>query len=353
LADIVSVAQNARSSARSFWSGLSQTQRAAIYTLGVLGVGLLALFVLWAKNPAYSVAYSGLSEQNAGAVVAKLKELNIPYKLETPGTILVPSEQVQDVRLQMAMAKLPDSGGVGYELFDQTNFGLTDFAQRVNYQRALEGELSRTIGKIEGVESARVHIVIPEQSLFSEAKKDTTASVVLQLRPGVKLAKAQMQGISRLVAGSVEGLKEGNLTVVDTRGNTLSVAADADGLDSDVFQTRADAQRALEASLESNIRSLLDKTLGPNKTAVQVRATLDWDKVEQANETYSPDGLQPQVRSQHKLLEDYPGGSRVAGGGIPGVGSNVPTYPQELATPTVTGTPAPSGPQPGSRPGVE
>ena len=336
MADVVSLARRASAGAGSFWSGLGQTQRVTVLVIGTIGIGLVALFLLWASNPAYSVAYSGLSEENGGAVIAKLKEMNVPYKLEAPGTILVPSENVQDVRLQLAMAKLPQGGGVGFELFDQANFGLTDFAQRVNYQRALEGELGRTIEKIEGVESARVHIVIPQQSLFTEAQKNTTASVVLKLRPGAKLSKSQLQGVSHLVAGSVEGLNAENLTVLDTRGNVLANSADPDGLDSTVFQTRAEAQKGLESQLEDNLRLLLDKTLGPDRTAVQVRAALDWDKVEQANETYSPDGLDPQVRSEHRLTEGYPAGGKGATGGVPGVGSNIPTYQQAQVKPAAT-----------------
>lgn len=324
--DAVQIANRAWAGSQQFWQGLGSGRRVAVIAVATFALALLALFVLWARTPDYVAVYSKLSDEQAGAIVAKLKEMKVPYQVRDGGIVLVPREQVHDARMQLATAGLPQGGGVGFELFDQTSFGLTDFAQKINYQRALEGELSRTINRLDAVEQARVHIVIPQPSLYTDSQKDATASVVLHLRPGRRLSRSQLRGIAQLVAGSVEGLKPENLTIVEGDGNVLSDHASQDGADPASSLAKVDAQNAYEARLADSLQGMLNRVVGPNRASVHVSATLDWDKVEQNSEIFGPDGQKGQIRSQHEMTEAYTGGGRGQAGGIPGVDSNVPTY---------------------------
>lgn len=314
---------------RGSWAGLTRNQRISL--VGVLGLAVIVIgfFVNLARTPDYAVAFSSLSDEDAAAIVAKLKEAKIPYEVAERGTIRVPRGQAEEVRLMMAAQGLPSKGSsVGLELFSQPHFGMTEFAEKINYQRALEGELSRTISRLDAVESARVHLVIPEPSLFTRNQKETTASVVVQLKPGQRLDAAQVQGITQLVANSVEGLKPQNVTVMDTSGAMLS---DGQALTDPARQTgtRADVQRLLETRLASDVKTMLSQVIGPDKAVVRVNAELDWDQFESNSETYSPQQKAPQVRSQRQVSETTVGGGPV--GGVPGTDSNVPTYPSVQA----------------------
>lgn len=306
---------------------LTLIQRLAALGLIVTILAATVYFTAVAGAPAYQTAFAGLTPADAALAVEKLKAAQIPYKLAGDGTtIQVPAEKVADVRLMLAAEGLPQGGsGVGFEIFDKTNFGLTDFAQRINYKRALEGELSRTISRLDSVESARVHIVIPEPSLYTQEKKEPTASVVLKLKPGRKPTPAQIKGVSHLVSGSVEGLRPENLTIVDSHGVILNerTGPGADGLQASASQL--ELQRNVEQALEKSILAMLDKVLGPNKAAVKVTATLDFDKVEQNAETFSPNGTTPQVRSERKVT-DTQSSQGTTPGGVPGTDANVPGY---------------------------
>ena len=194
----------------------------------LIGAGLILslLFfgslIYWNSKPEFQVLFSNLSQEDAGEMVNKLKEKKIPFQLSSNGSsILVPREQVYDVRLTLAAEGLPKGGGVGFEVFDRTNLGATDFVQKLNYQRALQGELSRTIRQIKEVEQARVHVVTPKESLFLDEQKKPSASVLLKTRSGMKLEASQVEGIVHLLASAVEGLDSGNITVVDTSGKIL------------------------------------------------------------------------------------------------------------------------------------
>jgi flagellar M-ring protein FliF len=311
--------------AQGIWGRLSTTQKMSLAAVAVVIVGVLGLFANMARTPEYAVAFSGLRDDDAAAIVAKLKDTKTPYQLADQGTIKVPPGQVQEIRLQMAAQGLPQKGSsVGMELFNQPHLGVTEFAEKVNYQRALEGELSRTIGRLDAVDSARVHLVVPQPALFASQQKDTTASIVLQLKPGRKLDPGQVQGMTALVAGSVEGLKAGNVTVMDSSGATLS---DGRGGADGARQTggRADVQRSLEDRIEGDIRTMLVRVAGPDRSLVRVSADLNWDQYEANTETYSPEAKAPQVRSERKLTETQSSNSGQAGG-VPGADSNVPTY---------------------------
>ncbi len=325
------------------WNKLPTAQRIAVGAAAVAALVLAFYVGFWAQTPDYATLYSGLSEQDAAAVVDQLKTLGIPYRLLQGGSVIqVPSREVYNARLEMAKQGLPKGGTVGFELFDGGqlgNLGMTDFMQRVNYQRALEGELARTIASMEPVASARVHIVIPEQSLFISEQRSPTASVVLQLKPNAELTRAQVRAITHLVASGVEGLKPTNITLVDMAGNILSAAGEADSVPSTLQASsgQLEVQRTYERELEARLQTMLDQALGPGRAVVRVSAAFNWDQKRVNSETYAPlaDGVGV-VRSETNRDETYEGTGTPAGG-VPGVDSNTtpPTYP-------TTGTTGPS-----------
>ncbi len=319
--------------AQAIWGRLKPTQRLTVLAVGLAGLILGGLLIFWAQTPDYGVLFSGLSEEDASAIVAKLKEMKVPYQLDSGGsTIKVPSGQVSDLRLQMAGFGLPAHGTVGYEIFDKANFSLTDFAQRLNYQRALEGELSRTISQLSGVEQARVHVVIPQPTLYTDREKPPTASVVLKLKPGSKLQDKEIQAVVHLVASSVEGLKPENVTVVDTNGQLLASGLGNDsGNSGQLAANQLEAQRNFEKALSSDLTTMLTQVLGPGKALVKVTAELDWQTYEANRELFNPDGnQQPLIRSSHEITETTTGGGALPGG-VPGTDSNVPGYQQPQA----------------------
>ncbi|HIQ05512.1 MAG TPA: flagellar M-ring protein FliF [Anaerolineae bacterium] len=325
-------AQGLWNRASAIWSGLDHRQRVLAGILGVAGLTLLLSLGFWAQTPDYAVAYTGLSEQDAGAIVAQLKKLNIPYQLSDNGSVIrVPAQRVAETRLALAQQGLPKGDSVGFELFDSGqlgNLGMTEFLQKLNYQRALEGELSRTINALEAVEGSRVHIVIPESSLFLDEEKKPTASVLLQLRPGERLNREQVQGISYLVASSVEGLQPDDVTIVDVQGHVLSAASTGAELPSSLQASTAqiEVKRRFERDAEAHLQAVLDQALGPGKALVRVSATFDWDRVEKNSETYVPPGSGGGVVRSSRQLEEY-GEPASAVGGIPGTTSNVGGVP--------------------------
>ncbi|MBM4423066.1 MAG: flagellar M-ring protein FliF [Chloroflexi bacterium] len=317
------------------WQRMTRVQRIVFITLMALGVALVGAFTWWASTPVYSVAFTGLSEADAGAIVEKLKAQGIPYKLEDGGTILVPSNQVYDVRLSMAKDGLPNGSTVGFELFNSNTLGLTEFSQKVNYRRALEGELARTIESLDPVKGVRVHIVIPETALFTEQQKPTTASITVQLKPGQNLNATQVQAITNLVASSVEGLTPDNVVIVDTNGKMLSATFQSeDALSMSLSEEQQQAQRKYEAAVEAKITEMLEQALGPQKSIVKVNARLNWDKVEETLESFDPENV---VRSSSTITETYTGSGDLPGG-IPGASSNLPedTAPTYQTTATET-----------------
>ncbi|HVP39537.1 MAG TPA: flagellar basal-body MS-ring/collar protein FliF [Candidatus Saccharimonadales bacterium] len=278
------------------WKRLTPNQRMVLVlcALGVVALG--ALLATWAGHPDYQVLYSGLKPEDGGRIVEKLRSRKVPFQLRDGGaTVLVPAQNVYETRLDLATAGLPQSGGVGYEVFDKNNFGMTDFVQKLNYQRALEGELTRTIQGLEEVEQARVHIVIPEPHLYTEERTTPTASVVLKLHG--RLNPGQVQGITHLVASSVEGLKPEDITVIDTNGNVLSKGHSESTL-AGLSNDQLELQQNVETYLARKVQTMLEGVLGNNHAVVQVSAQLDFDKIESTVEKYDPDN--PVVRSEEK-----------------------------------------------------
>jgi flagellar M-ring protein FliF len=327
-----------RNELTTMWNSLNASRKIGLGALVVVALTGLFFFIIWAQTPDYAVAFTDLESEDAAAIVEHLKENDITYQLsDGGGTIRVPSNQVHEVRLSAASQGLPGKGTVGFELFDTASLGMTDFTQQVNYQRALEGELARTIGSLTAVRSARVHIVIPQPTLFSEEEKSTTASVVVDLETGQQLSREQVRAISHLVASAVEGLTPENLTIVDMDGNVL-----ADGTLGEatapvaLSASQIEAQRSLERDLELRIESMLENVLGPDRAIVRVSAAMDWDQVETESETYVPAEQGSVVRSSHQVSESYAGDAASAGG-IPGASSNIPDAAPSYQT-AITGT---------------
>lgn len=293
----------------------------------VASVALLILSFSWSQKEEYHVLYSNLSESDAGQVVQKLKEMKVPYRAEAGG-IFVPAERVYEARLQLASQGLPQGGGVGFELFDKTSFGTTDFVQKLNYKRALQGELARTVMAIGAVEQCRVHLAIPEKSLFAREGEHErpTASVLVKLRQGRTLSSAQVDGIVHLVASSVEDLNSQEITVVDAKGNILSKpGGDVAGLSASQF----DYQSSYSKDLETRIISILEPVVGKGKVRAKVSAVVDFSRNETTEEKFDPESQV--VRSEQKQNEKS---TTVGAGGTPGVASNLPGKTTVSATPS-------------------
>ncbi len=309
-------------------SNLSMGKKIVMATIFAGGLATLAVIWLWVQKPDFRILFTNLSSEDAGGVVEKLKEMSVPYQFSENGkSLLVPSERVHELRLLLASEGLPQGGGVGFEIFDQNSFGTTEFAQKLNYKRALQGELARTISQLEEISNARVHLVIPEPSLFSEQEELTRAAVVINLKPGKVLSESQIQGITHLVSGSVEGLKPEAVTIVDSRGKIRSTGSEG----SSVMQmsgSQQDYQKDLEQKIQQKIQSMLGKVVGPDKALVRVTAMLDLRQVELTEEKFDPDTQV--VRSQQRSQGNSNGSSNTSGpNGVPGVSSNVPPGGQQ------------------------
>jgi flagellar M-ring protein FliF len=280
-------------------------------TLAVLAFALILAFVLiisWASRPQMAVLFSGLNPKDAGKIVDELKTSKIPYKVEAGGsTILVSENQVYEQRMKFANLGIPQEGIVGYEIFDQTKLGMTDFVQKLNYHRALEGELARTLTGLEEIAQARVHIVIPKPALFEEDKKPTTASVVLRMKPSAHLKREQVGGITNLIASSVEGLATENITIIDSRGNVLSSEMGKDRAIA-LSASQYEMTRHVEGYLEEKAQSMLIGALGPDRSIIRVTAELNFDRIEKTSQTFDPEGQV--VRSEEVTSKTGSSGSQ-------------------------------------------
>lgn len=288
----------------NFLSRLSLAQKIVLFgvTFAVL-FGLIYVIIQTSGKVEYATLFAQLDPSEAGKIVEKLKEKKIPYKLEDNGTtILVDKNKVYDTRISIAAEGLPESGIVGYEIFDKTNLGMTEFVQKVNYRRALEGELSKTIVSLNGIKKARVHIVIPEKALFEAEQKQPTASVTLQLASENSLSKLNIRGIQNLVASSVEGLSANNVTVVDHRGRILSETDLDPNSVLGKTQSQHEQQIRVEQYLTNKVQSLLDGVLGPGNSEVRVSAELDFTQIERTITDFNPD--KQVVRSEQSISQN-------------------------------------------------
>ncbi len=305
---------------QTFLGGLSVGKRMfLLFLLGTVMIGFIVMIV-WSQNSNYQLLYANLSQDDAASIMLKLKELKVPYRISGDGnSIMIPENMIYETRLQLANEGLPQGGGIGYELFDKSTFGLTEFVQKLNYQRALQGELSRTINQIAEVDKSRVHLVMPEKTLFIEDQEDATASVLLKLHPGRKLKKEQIQGIVHLVASGVIGLKPHNITVVDQYGNIL-LGGESSFL-GQISNSQLEYQNNLERRLENRVQTILEKVVGKGGVIARVSASLDFSQIEKTEERYDPESQV--VRSQSSTQEKSSGKGAVPAG-VPGVASNLP-----------------------------
>lgn len=261
----------------------------------------IAALVFFANSIEYRVLFSNLSSEDAGQIVSRLQEKKIPYKLSAGGdTVSVPDEKVSELRLEMAASGLPKGGGVGFEIFDVKTLGSTEFEQQLNYRRALQGELSRTINGLDEIQQCRVHIALPKDSLFVSEQKKPTASVTLKLKSGKNLRPAQIEGIAHLVASSVEGLTPDNVMIVDSRGSILS-RNNADTKLSKLSTSQVEYQRNVEKDLAGRIQSMLENVVGQGKAVVRVAADFNFQMTEKTEEKY--DAEAPAVRSVRRQSE--------------------------------------------------
>lgn len=280
-----------KSSFLPWWQGLNSSKKTSFIVLSALTVVLGYVIFGQINKATYSVLYRNLDSQEAGQIIDQLRGSKVPYRISDGGTeILVPATQINDVRLTLAAQGYPKSGVVGYEIFDQTNLGMTDFLQKVNYRRALEGELTKTISSLKEVQSARVHLVMPEQRLFKEDEKQPTASVVLYLNRGMPLPQRQIEGIAYLVSSSVEGLPPENVTILDASGKLLSERRQTDQL-AQLSSNQLDVKKNIEAYLQEKAQSMLDGVVGQNRSIVRVSADLNFDQLEKTSESYNPDSV--------------------------------------------------------------
>jgi flagellar M-ring protein FliF len=321
---------------------LTYTQKILLAAAAAAIIAVLVGFWLWNRQPDYKVLFANFSEKDGGAIIAALDQANVPYRYsEGGGAILVPSEQVHDVRLRLASQGLPRGGSVGFELMENQKFGVSQFIEQVNYQRALEGELARTIESIASVESARVHLAIPKPTVFVREEQKPTASVLLHLYPGTMLDKKQIAGISHLIASSVPQLPLANVNIIDQNGDLLSQLKDKlneAGLD----PSQLKYVREVEHNIAERIKDILRPVVGEGNYRAQVAADLDFSHVEQTAEIYRPNvppaeaSIRSQQTSESSSLTPPPRG------GVPGSLTNQPPVPA-IAPLTQPPVPVPPG----------
>ena len=301
---------------------LRANPRIPLIVAAAAAVAVIVAMVLWAKSPDYRTLYSNLSDQDGGAIVTQLTQMNIPYRVtDTGGAIEVPAEKVQELRLRLAQLGLPKGGAVGFELLDQEKFGISQFSEQVNYQRALEGELARTIETLGPVKSARVHLAMPKPSLFVREQKSPTASVTVNLQAGRAMDDGQIAAVVHLVSSAVAGLPPGNVTIVDQTGRLLTQSGTA-GRDLNDAQLKYAAD--VEGRVQRRIEAILAPIVGNGNVHAQVTAQIDFASKEQTDEQYQPNGdaSRAVLRSRQTNESEQIGGAYP--GGVPGALSNQP-----------------------------
>lgn len=286
-------------------------------------IALISGAWMWSQTPDYRVLYSNLSDRDGGAIINSLQQMNVPYKMaEGGGAILVSSTQVYDVRLRLASQGLPKGSVVGFELMENQKLGTSQFLEQVNYQRALEGELTRSIQSLSAVQGARVHLAIPRPSVFTREQQKPSASILVSLHPGRVLDRAQVSGIVHLVSSSVPDLPVKNITVLDQSGNLLSAADDGKanvGLD----PSQLEYLRQVEQSFIKRIENILSPITGTENVRAQVAAELDFSQIEQTAETFRPNTPdESSIRSRQS--NETSGGAGLVASGVPGALSNQP-----------------------------
>ncbi|HMS57526.1 MAG TPA: flagellar basal-body MS-ring/collar protein FliF [Tepidiformaceae bacterium] len=305
------------------WNQIPRGRQMAL--AGIVGGTIVVFYLVFIASSAPNMvtAYSGLDPEDAASIAAELQKAGIAYDLGANGTtVSVAAEKVGEARIKLASAGLPRNGAsIGFEVFDKTNFGATDYVQQVNYQRALEGELARSINSIDSVKASRVHLVLPKESVFKEDQDKTTASVLLQLKAGRDLTQDQVRGITNLVSNSVPGLASGGVTIMDQTGHVLFDGSTFDNpFSTGASATQMDLQRKYETALSRDVQATLDKVVGAGRSAVTVRAKLNFDTVTSKADTFGT-AAQAVPRSSSSVTETF-NGSNLNVGNVPGTGTN-------------------------------
>jgi flagellar M-ring protein FliF len=310
-------------SVKTFWDRLSSPQKIiTVLAPLVVAVALVSLITL-AGRPQYVAIFTKLSDADAGAISTKLKDLKADYKLADNGsTIMVAQQSAADLRLQLASAGLPTQSKFSFDSLNTMHLGETDADRKLRYVLGLQNELENTLKTLNGVQDARVHIVMPEQSLFVDSQKAATTAVTLKLVPGTKLGDDQVRAVANLLAGSVEGLQPENVTIVDTGGNVLSDVLGKSGDPKRLTGTQYQLQQTVEEDIRKSVQSMLDRVLGSGKTVVRISAVLDFNQIKITKQTNGPGA----VVSEQSSTETSTNGTTA--GGTPGLTANgVPTYP--------------------------
>ncbi len=303
---------------REGFSRLTTGQRIQLALAALTTAGLVWGISSYATRVRYGVLFSQLERDDAAAVVSSLRERNVAYRLEAGGTAIeVPIERVDELRLELAGEGLPPGGGVGFEIFDKPSFAVSDFVQNVNYRRALERELGRTIQSLGAVQSARVHLALPPESPFADEKREPSASVVVRLRSGGTLSSGQVRAISQLVASGVEGMRHEMVSVIDGEGRMMSEGGGGD--DQALSSGQLDSKRTIERGIESTLVSILEPVVGPGRVRARATVELNMSRVQRVEESWDPNVAV--IRSEQKSRSKQ---GTASNGGIPGTASNLP-----------------------------
>ncbi|MGP8201000.1 MAG: flagellar basal-body MS-ring/collar protein FliF [Limisphaerales bacterium] len=303
----------------AIWQQLGLNQRISVMAATVVVFAGLAGLAIWSSRVDYALLYGKLDEGEAAKVIAALDEAKVPYQISRGGgSILVPSDKVYQMRMQMAGKGIPRGEGVGFEIFDKASFGVSDFVQRANYARAIQGELARTISQLDQVESARVMIVMPENRLLTDNSRKPTASVFVRVKGSAQLPVSAINSIRFLVANSVEGLQANNVSVVDNQGNVLSENQENDSV-AGLSNNQLSARRNFEQYLAKKAEGMLEKVLGPGQAVVRVAVDLNWDTISRTEEKYDPDG---QTARSSTINDEETDSDIAAAGGAPGMSAN-------------------------------
>ena len=323
---------------RDIWGQLGATQRVNVAAATFVLVAGLCALAFWSSHTDYGLLYGGLSDAEAAKVITALDDAKVPYKTGSGGgAIMVPTDKIYAMRMQLAGRGIPSGDGVGFEIFDKANFGISDFVQRANYTRAIEGELARTISQIDEVESARVMIVMPENRLLLDKDTYPTASVFVHVRGNSQLQQQSINSIRFLVANSVEGLKPNHVSVVDNLGNVLSENTDDDSI-TGLTSTQLVARRNLEQYLAKKAQDMLDKVLGPGQAIVRVSADINYDTVTRSDEKFDPDGQVVRTQTKNDENTDSSTTSSTTPAGISGNTPSAGTNTTQVASAPVNNT---------------
>ena len=306
-----------------FINQIKQNAKMAGSIAAVIAIAIISIIYLWVKDDSYSVLFSNLNDKDGGEIISQLDKMNIPYKFSSSGsTILIPEDKVYDTRLRIAQQGLPKGGAVGFELLDKESFGMSQFNEQINYQRALEGELSRTISIISSIDDARVHLAMPKPSLFVRERKFPSASVALTLLPGRSLSQGQIDAIIHLISSSVPELQADKVTIIDQHGHLLT---GENYRDRNANVAQLEFSERIENSVRERVEKIIIPILGKNNVRVQVNAEVDFSRQESTSEIYDPNSdIAKQTIRSKQLTENRQLINSYGIGGVPGALSNQP-----------------------------